>query len=249
MLLEQGFLDFESSENKNVGNNNYSVIRIDCDTAKRYIKKYHYSHGCHNGPEPCYALIDKGEIIGVLMFATPCSEAVRRSVFGAGQEDSVTELHRLHIKDCTPKNTESWFIARCLKLLKIDKPQIKAVISFSDSTEGHTGIIYQATNAYFIGKTGKAVFYRDNEGRLHHPRQNGKNITTEEAEKRGWKKELRYSKNRYLYLIARSKTEKKELLRKCKYDVLHNKWCKSCGKEMSIENYYDICDECLDKNN
>ena len=42
MLLEQGFLDFESSENKNIGNNNYSVMRIDCDTAKRYIKKYHY---------------------------------------------------------------------------------------------------------------------------------------------------------------------------------------------------------------
>ena len=97
-----------------------------------------------------------------------------------------------------------------MKLLKKDKSHIKAVLSFSDSTEGHSGIIYRATNAFYIGKTGKAIFYRDVEGRLHHPRQNGKNITPEEAQSKGWVKELRYSKNRYLYLLANSKREKKE---------------------------------------
>jgi len=31
------------------------------------------------------------------MYATPCSEAVRASVFGKEYKDHVTELHRLHI--------------------------------------------------------------------------------------------------------------------------------------------------------
>ena len=179
------------------------------------------------------------------MFATPCSEAVRQSVFGAGYEDSVIELHRLHIKDGTPKNMESWFISRCLKLLKIDNPQIKAVLSFSDSTEGHTGIIYQATNAYFIGKTDNAIFYRDNAGRLHHPRQNGENITEEIAEQKGWHKELRYSKNRYLYLLPASRTEKKRLVKMCRYDITNKKWCIKCGKEIGINEKGRICKECL----
>ena len=86
------------------------------------------------------------------MFACPCSENVRASVFGDKYKDNVTELHRLHILDVTPKNTESWFIVRCLKLLKELKPQIEAVISFSDTTIGHNGTIYKATNAYRAGR-------------------------------------------------------------------------------------------------
>lgn len=197
----------------------YEVKRIECKTAKEYIKKHHYSHGCHNGPSPCYGLFDKGELIGVLMFATPCSENVRKSVFGDEYKDTVIELHRLHILDVTPKNAESWFIARCLKLLKKDRPQTKAVITFSDITEGHEGTIYKATNAYRLGTTGKCTFYLDATGRLRHPRQNGVNITKDEAKKRGWTPVKREAKNRYLYLIYENKWERKALIDLCKYDL------------------------------
>ena len=198
---------------------NYEVKRIDIKTAKEYIKEHHYSHGCHNGPSPCYGLFDEDNLIGCLMFATPCSENVRASVFGKDYKDCVTELHRLHILDVTPKNTESWFISRCLKELKKDKPNIKAVISFSDSTEGHEGTIYKATNAYRIGHTGTATFYVDETGRLRHPRQCGVNVTKEIANERGWTRIKRFSKNRYLYLLANSKNEKKKLIEMCKYDL------------------------------
>ena len=194
--------------------------KIDCKTAKEYIKQNHYSHGCHNGPSPCYGLFYNTELIGVLMFATPCSENVRASIFGNDYKDWVTELHRLHIKDVTPKNTESWFISRCLKMLKKDKPNIKAIISFSDLTEGHSGIIYQATNFYKIGMTGKATFYIDESGRLRHPRQNGVNITKQDATERGWKPVVREAKCRYLYILARNKTDRKKLINLCKYDLL-----------------------------
>lgn len=197
----------------------YVVKRIDCKTAKEYIRNNHYSHGSHNAPSPCYGLFDKGELIGCLMFATPCSENVRASVFGSEYKDSVTELHRLHILDVTPKNTESWFIVRCLKLLKQDKPKIKAVISFSDSTQGHEGTIYKATNAYRVGHTGSATFYIDETGRLRHPRQNGVNITREEAENRGWKPCKRGAKNRYLYLLPNDKREKRKLIDLCRYSL------------------------------
>ena len=200
----------------------YEVRNIPCKQAKEYITKYHYSHGCHNGPSPCYGLFEGDDLIGCLMFATPCSENVRASVFGAEHKGCVTELHRLHILDVTPKNTESWFISRCLKLLKQDKPQIKAVISFSDMTEGHEGTVYKATNFYRVGTTGKTRFYRDADGRLRHPRHCGVNISLEDAEKRGWTPEVRNAKNRYLYILASSKAEKRHLTKICKYD-LHQK--------------------------
>lgn len=197
----------------------YTVKKIPAKEAKQYIIQNHYSHGIHNGPSPCYGLFDNDNLIGVLAFATPCSENVRSSVFGPDHKDGVLELHRLHILDVTPKNTESWFISRCLKLLKKDRPHTKAVISFSDRTEGHSGVIYKATNAYRIGSTGRATFYRDQQGRLRHPRQNGQNISKEEAKSRGWTSEKRFAKNRYLYIISNSKTEKKKLMKLCKYDL------------------------------
>lgn len=197
----------------------YTVMRIGTKLAKEYIHANHYTHGSHNAPSPCYGLYDKENLIGVLMFATPCSENVCSSIYGEEYKRSVIELHRLHILDITPKNTESWFISRALKLLKQDRPDIKAVISFADPTEGHAGTIYKATNAYYIGKSSPARFYRDAEGRLRHPRQNGVNISVAEATKRGWVVEKRLGKLRYLWLIAQSKVERKRLERLCKYDL------------------------------
>jgi len=214
--------------NEGLGFDSYSVEPIKSGFAKDYIKRHHYSKSCHNGPSPCYGLFTKDKrlegdraLIGVLCFATPCSENVRSSVFGVDHKNHVTELHRLHIKDfycgkVTPKGTESWFISRCLKALKRDKPVIWAVLTFSDMTEGHTGTIYRATNAKFCGYSSKSTFYLDREGRLRHPRQNGVNITVDEAITRGWCPVKRLSKARYLYLLPDSKGHKKKLERLCK---------------------------------
>lgn len=200
----------------------YEVSLIDCETAKKYIIKNHYTHGCHNAPSPCYGLFDNNKLIGVLMFATPCSENVRESVFGKEYKDQVIELHRLHILDLTPKNAESWFISRCLKLLKRDNPKIKGIISFADSSQGHEGIIYQATHFYFCGKTGKATFYLDQKGRLRHPHQNGVNITKKMAAEKGWTPVVRFSKNRYIYILANSKVEKKKYIKLCKHKLTYD---------------------------
>ena len=196
----------------------YDVVLIKSSLAKEYIKKNHYSKGCHNGPSPCFGLFDGDKLIGVLMFATPCSEAVRSSVFGVDYKNHVIELHRLHIMDITPKNAESWFIAKCLKELKKVKPQIWGVLSFADLTEGHEGIIYKATNAYHLGFTCKSTFFLDKDGRLRHPRQNGANISKDYAEKLGWKPVKRDSKVRYLWLLPDCKSHKTKLKHLCKYE-------------------------------
>lgn len=235
----------------------YQIRRISCTDAKKYIIKNHYSHGCHNGPFPCYGLykdsgvkhglFDTFVLIGVLMFATPCSENVRASVWGEEFKDRVIELHRLHIKDGTPKNTESWFISRCLKMLKEDAPQIRGIISFADETEGHSGIIYQATNFYYIGRTSESIFYKDNNDRLRHPHQSGVNITKEKALEKGWEPVKRLSKYRYLMIIAPDRRELKKLKRTCLYDILHKSWCRNCGCE--IPKNEKFCSKCKEEIN
>lgn len=168
---------------------------------REFIKKHHYSGGCHNGPM-CWGLFDGETLVGVCAFATPNSENVRASVFGKEHVDRVTELHRLVVLDQTPTNTESWFIVRALAGLLVYRPQLWAVLTFADGTEGHVGVIYQATNATYTGTTGRARFYRDTTGRLRHPRQNGHNVTLVEAEDKGWVPEWRDAKHRYVYFVG-----------------------------------------------
>jgi hypothetical protein len=193
-----------------------TVDWVKSSVGKSFIKEHHYSRTCHNGPMTV-GLFEEGELVGVLAFATPSSENVRASVWGADYKDSVTELHRLVVLDRMPKNTESWFIVRALRLLKERKPHINGVLSFADTTEGHVGTIYQATNALYCGETkGRTRFWRDPEGRLRHPRQSGVNISATEAAKRGWVAEYRGQKHRYLFLLPNSRAHRKELIRRLK---------------------------------
>lgn len=192
----------------------YEVRHIDSTTGKAFIRANHYSGGCHNGPM-CWGLFDGEELIGVCAFATPNSENVVSSVFGPERRREVTELHRFVVLDGTPKNTESYFISRALKGLVECKPKYRAVLSFADETEGHRGTIYQATNALYCGTTSRARFWRDPDGRLRHPRQNGHNVTPEEAADAGWVAEYREAKHRYLYLTgtpAQRRADRKALL-------------------------------------
>jgi hypothetical protein len=178
---------------------------------KAFVIEHHYSHGIHNGPT-CYGMFAGNRLVGVLAIATPCSENVRRSVFGREYVDAVTELHRLVLLDEVPHNAESFFIARALYCHKRAKPHVRAVLSFADATQGHVGTIYQATNAIYTGTSGRATFYLDETGRLRHPRQNGVNITPPLAAERGWTPTKRDGKHRYVFLLPNNKANRKALL-------------------------------------
>ena len=67
--------------------------------------------------------------------------------------NEIVELKRLYLDDIDVKNLESYVIAKSLKLVKDSMPEIKAVITFADDKVGHTGTIYQATNAIYLGKS------------------------------------------------------------------------------------------------
>lgn len=197
----------------------YYVQHMSSKEGRQFIVDHHYSHGSHNGPT-CFGLYETltTRLVGVCAFATPCSEAVRASLFGPEMKSSVTELHRLVLLDEVPHNAESFFISRALRGLLERKPGIRAVISFADGSEGHVGTIYQATNAIYAGTTGTATFFRDASGRLRHPRQNGVNISTADARERGWAPEKRAAKHRYIFLLPGGGLSRKRLLKLLRYD-------------------------------
>ena len=104
------------------------------------------------------------DLVGVAVFTQPVNNASVRLRTGLDDPSSGCDLGRLVLLDDVPGNGESWFVARAMKLLRAEKPDIEAVIAYSDPIRqelpdgrvilpGHIGHCYQALNASYTGRT------------------------------------------------------------------------------------------------
>lgn len=109
-----------------------NVEAIDSATAQELIVREHYLHRKTNISH-ALGLFDDKELVGVVSFGTPPSRHLQISACRANP-DLVIELNRLWVDDRMPRNTESWFIARALKLLPA-----RIVVSYADTRYGHYG--------------------------------------------------------------------------------------------------------------
>lgn len=122
------------------------VSAITSREAREMVVANHY---LHRAPPVsfCYGLHSDGELVGVVTFGTPPSRHALISACASSPE-SVIELNRLWVHDKMPRNTESWFVSRALAMLP---PRI--VISYADTSHGHTGYIYRALGFNYAGWT------------------------------------------------------------------------------------------------
>jgi 5-methylcytosine-specific restriction endonuclease McrA len=131
---------------------------------RSFIKTHHYL-GTAARASYIFALKYEGRLIGVAFFGKPS----RQNITVKG-ETAILELSRFCTLDKTPRNTESYFLSKCLKFLK-KETGFKAIVSYADTTEGHTGALYKACNFELLGITRKNYHYKDVEGRRIHKKQ------------------------------------------------------------------------------
>ena len=144
-----------------------TVKPISCITARGFIATFHYSRTMPDSSRYIYGLFAKNHIVGVCVFGMGCGKNQYTAVCTNIKNCEYIELTRLWVEDTCGRNTESYFISRCLKMLP---KEIRIVISFSDTKQKHVGYIYQATNWIYLGvnKGGKMLVNKD--GYEAHPR-------------------------------------------------------------------------------
>lgn len=133
-----------------------------------FIEENHYSHSI-NGVKSsyCFAIYESDVLVGAALFGAMSTTAWKK--FGTSEKD-VVELRRLVLTENCPRNSESWFISRCLKWLR-QNTSIKTVVSYADPYHGHMGYVYQASNWEYIGVSGKDKGFVDVEtGKTYHSR-------------------------------------------------------------------------------
>lgn len=122
------------------------VRQIDSKTAARLVVEHHYLHR-KPAISFAYGLYADDILRGVATYGIPPSRHLQKSACPS-EPNNVIELNRLWLDDVMPRNSESWFVSRTLKMLP---PRI--VVSYADITFGHVGYIYRALNFNYAGWT------------------------------------------------------------------------------------------------
>ncbi len=146
---------------------NKSDLKIDWATheaAKYACEQWHYSGCLPSFKRLKVGAWEGGKFIGVVLFgqgATPeYGKRFHLPITG------VCELTRVALSSHSVSTSR--ILAIALKFLKKQCPNLRLVISFADSSQGHHGGIYQATNWIYDGSV-STHGYRVN-GKIEHPK-------------------------------------------------------------------------------
>ena len=191
------------------------VIELESSLAREIAKNEHY---LHRAPQvkKAFGLVQGGHVVGIITYGVPAS---RHLQVGACPDDPslVIELNRMWVSDEMPRNTESSFITSTLKQLGR-----YIVVSYADTSFGHTGTVYRASNFHYAGwtdmdrKTPRYDYIPVNGGHSRNAtRANGGGIAL---------KVRRKPKIKY-WIVAGSKTDKKVLTSKMKWPVMDYSTC------------------------
>jgi len=139
----------------------YRVEPISDAAARSWVVANHYS-ASYPAASRRYGLFAGEHLVGACVLGVPMSDRVLTNVFPDLQpvRDSL-ELSRLVLDDAVPGNGESWFLARVFEAEA--SRGLRGVVAFADPVPrlvggrvlfaGHTGHIYIASNAAYLGRS------------------------------------------------------------------------------------------------
>jgi hypothetical protein len=143
----------------------YTIERIARREAAAFLTQHHYLRTTPVAVT-CAGLFHKpglapAQLVGVAVFGQPGSPDAIAHRCGMEAKAGL-ELTRFALLDEVPFNGETFFSARALRLLRHERPEIRAVVACSDPMPrtdyegrqifpGHQGQIYKASNAIWSG--------------------------------------------------------------------------------------------------
>jgi len=159
-----------------------------------------------------FALVIDGMVEGVCVYGQP-SPPIQKHAF-RDRDFQLYELARLVIQTDL-KNAASILVGRSLQMLKAPC----AVVSYADTEQGHSGIVYQATNWIYTGATKSHDKLYLVEGKRTHPmtlRDQGITDPGRWAKENGVATVSPMMKHRYFFFVG-SKRQRKIMGAKLQY--------------------------------
>lgn len=134
------------------------------EAAKYAVEKWHYSRRMPKSKLVKVGAWENNQFVGCVIYGYGATPEIGKPYHL--KQTEVCELVRVALNHHT--SSTSRILAISLRMLKKQSPELRLVVSFADSAQGHHGGIYQASNWIYTGSENYHV-YRVN-GELVHPR-------------------------------------------------------------------------------
>ena len=152
------------------------VKPISPGVARGLCERHHYLKSYPGGTLFNLGVFAGQALVGVVVIGVGPFNAHR--FFRNAKASQVACLSRFWMDDRCAKNTESRVLGFVLRSLRRWRPDIKALVAYSDPSVGHLGVIYKAAGFAFLGHSDPTPLYRLPDGSLHHPRTLGHRFGT-----------------------------------------------------------------------
>lgn len=190
------------------------VVKLTKAECEQWVKLKHYSRRASIFWAGFGLEID-GMIEGVCVYGQP-SPPIQKHAF-KDRNFQLFELARLVVQTLR-KNAASFLVGNSLQML--DAPC--AVISYADTEQGHSGIVYQATNWHYTGATKSHDKAYIIDGKRTHPmtlRDQGITDPTRWAKENGITMVPPMEKHRYFQFVG-DKRQRRNMLAKLQYPIV-----------------------------
>ncbi len=133
------------------------------EAAKFACENFHYSRSLPAGKSVKIGAWEDGQFIGVVIFSRGANNRIG-SPYGLTQKECC-ELTRVALTK--HQSFVSEIIAKAIRFLKEQSPNVQLIVSYSDLEQDHHGGIYQATNWIYEGKTDGERYFILHGKRIH----------------------------------------------------------------------------------
>jgi hypothetical protein len=188
------------------------LIEISQTEARQFVNQYEWL-GNAGAARYCFGLRYSGHLAAVVCFARPTSRAAFGALAGA-HPAAVFQLCRGASTHWAPKHAASMLIAWSLRVME-SRWNAQLVVAYADPRAGEVGVVYQATNAIYLGMTnsrgpGAYVIL----GKEYHPRSVHRIFgSAQDSQLRQidptYKRIQRTKKHRYVYLLGSEQDRKR----------------------------------------
>lgn len=171
--------------------------------AKKILVRNHYLHSLPGGTRLAFGVFVGASLLGAMAFGVGPSNAHR--LFREAVADDCVVLTRLWLSDELPQNSESRVLGIVIRALR-RHTNIRFLVSYADPSQGHLGIIYQATNWIYTGLSNAVPLYDLGDGIARHSRSVSHAYGTHSLkhfERHGLQVKLvpQTQKHRYIYFL------------------------------------------------
>lgn len=176
---------------------------IDHDLAVEAIEEWHYAQGAPNTSvvrTGLFKVKDPYCLLGVAMWIPPTKPAAA-SV--AGREwRNVLCLTRLVIEPTVPTNGASFLLGASMRA--VDRARYPWLLTYADSSQGHTGAIYRATNWTYLGPWDAGDTWVNESGEQRGRKRGGRTLVVDEMRALGFERRPACVKHKYVHHLGRA---------------------------------------------